>query len=201
MPPKPRLGNTAPQLIQHLNDGSPPTTRTSESVKKNGCPPNLPSLSRCSHSQPSTATARGHHRSTSANIRPSTPSSPTYPVSNPTSIEVAADGDFLTITGDRRDRLGAEGVPVRLERPTGKLRRSLRLPGDCDGTKIRTRFRDGVLEIAVPKGLSSRPAIRKEVITRATSPPVARRSDPGAAGRTRVARPRKTRPNAATRED
>jgi len=29
--------------------------------------------------------------------------------------------------------------------------------------------RDGVLEIAVPKGLSSRPAIRKEVIMRATS--------------------------------
>jgi HSP20 family protein len=119
----------------------------------------------------------------------------------PTSIEVAADGDLLTITGDRRDRLGAEGVPVRLERPTGKLRRSLRLPGDYDGTKIRTRFRDGVLEIAVPKGLSSRPAIRKEVITGATSPPVARRSDPDAAGRTRVPRPRKTRPNAATRED
>jgi hypothetical protein len=60
---------------------------------------------------------------------------------------------------------------------------------------------DGVLEIAVPNGLSSRPAIRKEVIIRATSPPVARRSDLGAAGRTRVAWPRKTRPTAATRED
>jgi HSP20 family protein len=82
----------------------------------------------------------------------------------PKSIEVAADGDLLTITGDRRGPLGAEGVLVRLERPTGKVRRSLRLPGDCDGTKIRTRFRGGVLEIAVSKGLGSRPAVRKEGI-------------------------------------
>jgi hypothetical protein len=56
-----------------------------------------------------------------------------------------------------------------------------------------------VLEITVPKRLSSRPGTREEVITRATSPPVAR-PDPGAAGRTRVARPRKTRRCAATRE-
>jgi HSP20 family protein len=77
----------------------------------------------------------------------------------PTTVQVTADGDVLTITGVRRDRLRAGGLPVRLERPTGKLRRSLRLPGDCDRTKIRTRFRDGVLEIAVPKLLGSRPGV------------------------------------------
>lgn len=75
----------------------------------------------------------------------------------PTTVVVAGDRDLLTITGCRRDRLRAGGVPVRLERPTGKLRRSLRLPGGCDGTKICTRFHDGVLEIHVPKGLTSRP--------------------------------------------
>jgi HSP20 family protein len=77
----------------------------------------------------------------------------------PTTLQVTADGDVLTITGARRDRLRAGGLPVRLERPTGKLRRSLRLPGDCDRTKIRTRFRDGVLEIAVPRLLGSRPGV------------------------------------------
>jgi len=46
----------------------------------------------------------------------------------PTTVEVTADGDVLTITGARRDRLRAGGNSVRFERPTGKLRRSLRLP-------------------------------------------------------------------------
>jgi hypothetical protein len=41
--------------------------------------------------------------------------------------------------------------PNRLERPTGKLRRSVLLPGPHDRTQIRTRIRDGVLEIRVPK--------------------------------------------------
>ena len=65
--------------------------------------------------------------------------------------------------GARRDRLRAEGVPVRLERPTGKLRRCAPVPAGCDGNRIRTQFRDGVLQIEVPK------------IAPATSHPHARR--------------------------
>jgi HSP20 family molecular chaperone IbpA len=45
----------------------------------------------------------------------------------PSTVEVTTTGDLLTIAGVRRDRLRAGGVPVRLERPTGKLRRSLQL--------------------------------------------------------------------------
>jgi HSP20 family protein len=75
----------------------------------------------------------------------------------PSTLEVSAHGDVLTITGTRRDRVHAGGVPVRLERPTGKLRRSLQLPGGCDGNKIRTRLREGVLEIDVPKCSTNRP--------------------------------------------
>ena len=77
---------------------------------------------------------------------------------DPTALEVTAHGDVLTITGARRDRLNTGGAPVRLERPTGKLRRSLQLPGGCDGNKIRTRLRDGVLEIGVPKRPINRPS-------------------------------------------
>ena len=53
----------------------------------------------------------------------------------PTTLEVTARGNVLTITGARRDRIHTGGVPVRLERPTGKLRRSLQLPNGCDGTR------------------------------------------------------------------
>lgn len=76
----------------------------------------------------------------------------------PTTLEVTAHGNVLTITGARRDRIHTGGVPVRLERPTGKLRRSLQLPNGCDGTKIRTRLRNGVLEIEVSKPPTNRPS-------------------------------------------
>lgn len=69
----------------------------------------------------------------------------------PGTVAVTAKGDTLTITGARRDRLHAGGVPFRLERPTGKLRRSIPLPGPYQSTKIRTQIQDGVLEIRVPK--------------------------------------------------
>lgn len=69
----------------------------------------------------------------------------------PATVQVTSEGDVMTIRGARRDRLRAGGVPVRLERPTGKLRRSVPLPAGCDGTRIRTQFRDGVLQIEVPR--------------------------------------------------
>jgi HSP20 family protein len=69
----------------------------------------------------------------------------------PEAVHVTTDTDTLTITGARRDRLRAGGVPYLLERPTGKLRRSVPLPGPYDPTKIQTQIRDGVLEINVPR--------------------------------------------------
>jgi HSP20 family protein len=69
----------------------------------------------------------------------------------PGGVDVTAEGDTLTIAGSRRDRQSAGGVPFRVERPTGRLRRSLRLPGPYDRTKISAQIHDGVLEIHVPK--------------------------------------------------
>jgi HSP20 family molecular chaperone IbpA len=84
----------------------------------------------------------------------------------PAAVEVTSRGDTLGITAFRRDRLNTSGVPVRLERPAGKLHRTLRLPASCDGSKITTQIRDGVLETRVPKPLDSRggrPETRPEV--------------------------------------
>jgi HSP20 family protein len=67
------------------------------------------------------------------------------------SVEVTSDGDTLKIAAARRDRLRAGGVPIRLERSAGKLCRTLRLPASCDGSKIGTQIRDGVLEVHVAK--------------------------------------------------
>ncbi|HEU5372011.1 MAG TPA: Hsp20/alpha crystallin family protein [Gaiellaceae bacterium] len=66
-------------------------------------------------------------------------------------VDVTSDGTILTIAGARHDRLRTGGVPFRLERPTGKLLRTLRLPDGCDGTKLSAQIRDGVLEVYIPK--------------------------------------------------
>ena len=76
----------------------------------------------------------------------------------PGDVDVSSEGDTLTIAAARRDPHSAGGVPFRLERPTGRLRRSLQLPGPYDRTKISAQIRDGVLEIRVPKGRPSRRA-------------------------------------------
>jgi len=69
----------------------------------------------------------------------------------PETVEVSSEKDTLTIAGARRDRLRTAGVPFRLERPTGRLRRSIRLPGPYDRSNISTHVRDGVLEIRILK--------------------------------------------------
>jgi HSP20 family protein len=69
----------------------------------------------------------------------------------PAAVEISSRGDTLRIAAVRRDRLDTGGVPVHLERPAGKLHRTLRLPAGCDGSKISTRIRDGVVEVRVPK--------------------------------------------------
>src|SRR5579859_1308827 len=69
----------------------------------------------------------------------------------PGDVNVTSDDNILTIAGARRDRLHTGGVPFRLERPTGKFLRSLRLPDSCDAAELETQIRDGVLEVRVPK--------------------------------------------------
>lgn len=66
-------------------------------------------------------------------------------------VDVTWDENTLTIAGARRDRLHTGGVPFRLERPTGKLLRSLRLPDGCDCAKLRAQILEGVLEVRIPK--------------------------------------------------
>jgi HSP20 family molecular chaperone IbpA len=69
----------------------------------------------------------------------------------PGDVDVTWDDNILTIAGARRDRLHTGGVPFRLERPTGRLLRSLRLPDGCDAAELEAHIRDGVLEVRIPR--------------------------------------------------
>lgn len=75
-------------------------------------------------------------------------------------IEVSLSDNALTISGEKKK---AEEVKekdyYRLERSHGVFSRVVELPADVEGTKVRASFKDGVLEIRLPK---SEEAKRKE---------------------------------------
>lgn len=73
------------------------------------------------------------------------------PGADPDGIDVHADGDVLTVAARRRDPAGDGARIVRLERPAGRFRRCIRLPGRCDAARITRSLRNGVLEIRAPK--------------------------------------------------
>jgi len=68
-------------------------------------------------------------------------------------IQVAIDGAQVTLSAEiRREKEVAEGERVlHSERSFGKLSRSFALPQELDEAKAEAKFRDGVLELTLPK--------------------------------------------------
>jgi HSP20 family protein len=68
-------------------------------------------------------------------------------------IQVAIDGAQVTLSAEiRREKEVAEGERVlHTERSYGKVSRSFSLPQELDEAKAEAKFRDGVLELTLPK--------------------------------------------------
>jgi HSP20 family protein len=68
-------------------------------------------------------------------------------------IQVAIDGAQVTLSAEvKREKDVAEGERVlHTERTYGKLTRSFTLPQELDEAKAEAKFRDGVLELTLPK--------------------------------------------------
>lgn len=64
-------------------------------------------------------------------------------------IEVSATRDTLTVRGQRQVP-GDRGVRLA-EMPTGRFERHVLLPANAAVDRARARFRDGLLEVRVPK--------------------------------------------------
>ena len=72
-------------------------------------------------------------------------------------VEVTFEDGLLTIQGERRRAKEASAEQVhRSERPHGRFRRSITLPGHVDADKIEASAQDGVLKIMVPKSRETR---------------------------------------------
>ena len=68
-------------------------------------------------------------------------------------IQVAIDGAEVTLSAEvKREKEVAEGERVlHSERVYGKVSRSFTLPQELDEAKAEAKFRDGVLELTLPK--------------------------------------------------
>jgi HSP20 family protein len=75
---------------------------------------------------------------------------------DPSRIEVQAEANVLTVRGVRLERRSAERSRERrsyhaLEIPYGRFERRIMLPGGADTEAAQADYRDGILEITLPK--------------------------------------------------
>ena len=73
-------------------------------------------------------------------------------------IKVEAKDGTLVLSGERKSEKPAEGVEYRhVERVSAKFRRSFSLPETVKHDGIEASYRDGVLEIRLPKAEEAKP--------------------------------------------
>ena len=73
-------------------------------------------------------------------------------------ITIDLKDGVLTLSGERSyDNEVSEDNYYRRERTYGKFRRAFSLPADVDSDKIKAEFKDGVLQIEVPKPEERKP--------------------------------------------
>jgi HSP20 family protein len=76
----------------------------------------------------------------------------------PADIEVTADKGVLTLRGERQiEKRELEGHYSRVERVSGKFVRTFTLPENVQTDAIKAQFKDGVLELTIPKIAKAEP--------------------------------------------
>jgi HSP20 family protein len=73
-------------------------------------------------------------------------------------IKVVVKDDVLTISGERkREDETKDKTFHRIERSYGQFRRMIRLPAQVDADKVKATYKDGVLNVTLPKPESMKP--------------------------------------------
>ncbi len=68
-------------------------------------------------------------------------------------IKVSLEGDVLSISGERHHEAEQKDRTFhRVERSYGRFLRSMTLPVDVKADKVSAAYKDGVLELTLPKG-------------------------------------------------
>ncbi|MEO0070648.1 MAG: Hsp20/alpha crystallin family protein [candidate division WOR-3 bacterium] len=72
-------------------------------------------------------------------------------------IKVNLSGDTLTISGERKQEMEKKGKTYyRIERAYGKFQRTVTLPAEVEGDKAKASYKNGVLELNLPKSEKSK---------------------------------------------
>jgi HSP20 family protein len=73
-------------------------------------------------------------------------------------LDLKVEGNVLTLRGERqRDKTIHEDQYHRIERTYGTFARSFTLPSTVDPSRIEARFKDGILEVVLPKAENAKP--------------------------------------------
>lgn len=73
-------------------------------------------------------------------------------------IKVHMQAGLLVIEGERRKKTEEKGKRFhKVEREYGRFVRRFELPTDVDADKVRAEFKDGVLNVVVPKAPAAKP--------------------------------------------
>ena len=74
-------------------------------------------------------------------------------------ISLSITGDVLTVKGERQfdQQLTDDDHYFHTERAYGKFERSIRLPMPVQAGRVRATYRDGMLEVSLPKAEEVRP--------------------------------------------
>jgi HSP20 family protein len=79
------------------------------------------------------------------------------PGMEPEDLEISVEGDTLTLRGERKLPEAGEGVNYhRREREGGRFRRIITLPARIDPNGVEAAFKNGVLNIVLPKATEDR---------------------------------------------
>lgn len=77
---------------------------------------------------------------------------------NKEDVKVSVDDGVLTITGEKKQEKEEKGKKFhRVERYYGSFSRSFTLPENIDEKKIAASFKDGMLNLSIPKTQKSKP--------------------------------------------
>lgn len=73
-------------------------------------------------------------------------------------LKIALEDGVLTIQGERKQEKEEKGKKFhRVERQYGQFVRRFALPTEVDGAKVNAEFKDGVLNVRLPKSATAKP--------------------------------------------
>jgi len=74
-------------------------------------------------------------------------------------IQISLENNMISIKGERKDEKDMKGHYYKMERLSGSFARKFNLPAHVDSEKISAAYKNGVLEIKLPKSEEKKPKL------------------------------------------